>query len=159
MAYEHDDSQPVAQRFERAIETYLSGIDDAKTLGLPSLLVTLELNLASALRSRPSGDRAANLNLALQYGTSALVLGNKEDEATWATAHSDLGITYMLRIDGIRAENVAHGIRHFKEALKVRTQTKYPAEWAQTTNNLGYLESLNRRSRYFRVKFFRRPFE
>jgi tetratricopeptide (TPR) repeat protein len=50
---------------------------------------------------------------------------------------NNLGNAYADRIRGERAENLERAIRHYQQALEVRTREAFPSDWAGTQNNLG----------------------
>ena len=50
---------------------------------------------------------------------------------------NNLAAAYNDRIQGDRAENIEQAIEHYHQALKVRTQKDFPADWAATQNNLA----------------------
>lgn len=57
--------------------------------------------------------------------------------AQWATVQNNLGVAYLERLTGERAENLEAAIHYFSSALEVRTRQAFPYDWAITQNNLG----------------------
>lgn len=94
--------------------------------------------LASAYASRPRGERADNLERAIEYFDAALrVWSFASDPQAWARTHNNAGIVHWARIRGERAGNQERAIAHFEQALRVFTRDTSPREWAQLQNNLA----------------------
>jgi tetratricopeptide (TPR) repeat protein len=62
----------------------------------------------------------------------------------WAMAQYNLGIAYLERLRGERAENLEEAIRYFQRALEIFTPEGSSEDWARIQYNLGiaYLERL-----------------
>ncbi|MGH7999935.1 MAG: CHAT domain-containing protein, partial [Brasilonema sp.] len=55
----------------------------------------------------------------------------------WAMTQNALGIAYVDRITGEKAENIELAIAAYSAALSVYTQQAFPQDWAATQSNLG----------------------
>ncbi|MCF2145915.1 CHAT domain-containing protein [Desmonostoc muscorum LEGE 12446] len=55
----------------------------------------------------------------------------------WAMTQNNLGLAYIDRIRGNKAENIERAIQACTYALEVRTRQTFPQQWAETRNNLG----------------------
>ncbi len=78
-------------------------------------------NLANAYSDRILGDRAENLEKAIEAYQLALEVYTKKDlPIEWAMTQNNLGIAYSDRIRGDRAENVEKAIEAYQLALEVR---------------------------------------
>ena len=55
----------------------------------------------------------------------------------WAALHNDLGNTYAALQVGNRAENLSNAIENYQQALRFRTPSNAPLDFAGTQNNLG----------------------
>jgi tetratricopeptide (TPR) repeat protein len=55
----------------------------------------------------------------------------------WAKAHFGLGVALVKTPVVSRASALLTAIEHFQSALRVRTETEFPYDWAGTQNNLG----------------------
>jgi hypothetical protein len=87
--------------------------------------------------STHSGDKADNLEVAIQYYLAALKVRTRQAFSyDWATTQNNLGNAYRNRIQGERAENLEAAIYYFKSTLEVFTHETYPEEWAQIQYNL-----------------------
>jgi MFS transporter, FSR family, fosmidomycin resistance protein len=61
----------------------------------------------------------------------------EENPDDWATARTNLGLSYAQRPEGDRSENWELAIAAFEEVLSVRTRTSNPEDWAAARMNLG----------------------
>ncbi|PSB54146.1 hypothetical protein C7B67_00315 [filamentous cyanobacterium Phorm 6] len=55
----------------------------------------------------------------------------------WAKNHNLLGISYLHRIHGEKADNIEAAIRHLSTALEVYTRQDFTSEWATVQKLLG----------------------
>jgi tetratricopeptide (TPR) repeat protein len=55
----------------------------------------------------------------------------------WAANHNLLGISYLHRIHGEKADNIEAAIRHLSTALEVYTRQDFTSEWATVQKLLG----------------------
>jgi len=102
------------------------------------LWAALQVELANSLAQSPQGDRAENIEQAIQHYEQALkVYTQKDFPEQWATTENNLAAAYWSRIRGDRAENIEQAIQHYEQALKVYTQKDFPEQWAGTENNLA----------------------
>jgi predicted LPLAT superfamily acyltransferase len=120
----------------RAIEIYTRSL---KLIGEGSLNWAMtQHNLGNAYANLPSGDRAANLSIAIGAYESALEVYTREAHPVdWATTQNNLGNAYASLPSGDRAANLSKAIGAYKSALEVRTREAHPVDWAMTQNNLG----------------------
>ncbi|MBD2606032.1 CHAT domain-containing protein [Scytonema hofmannii FACHB-248] len=98
----------------------------------------LQTNLANVYCDRIKGNRAENLEAAIEAYQLALKVFTQESfPEEWATIINNLGTAYNERILGNRAENLEVAINSYTLALKVRTREAFPEKWASTQDNLG----------------------
>ncbi|MEO1211846.1 MAG: tetratricopeptide repeat protein, partial [Cyanobacteria bacterium J06638_20] len=95
-------------------------------------------NLGTAYKNRIRGERADNLERAIDAFQAALQVYTREAfPQQWAMTQNNLGIAYSDRIRGERADNLERAIDAYQSALQVRTREVFPQDWAMTQNNLG----------------------
>jgi tetratricopeptide (TPR) repeat protein len=88
----------------------------------PLLWAELQVELGNGLSQDPSGERADNIERALEhYGAALTVYTREAFPADWARAQTNLGLAYSDRICGERADNLERAIAHYQEALTVYT--------------------------------------
>ncbi len=98
----------------------------------------LQNNLGLAYWDLPTGDRAANVQHAIDCFQAALQVRTREAfPADWAMTQHNLGRAYIDLPTGDRAANLQHAIDCFQAALQVRAREAFPVRWASTQNNLG----------------------
>jgi tetratricopeptide (TPR) repeat protein len=86
----------------------------------------------------PLGSIAINKELSIKSCELALTVLTFQDYPNdWAKLKNSLGIAYLDRIRGERADNLETAIVCYQEALKVRTFDAFPQNWARTQMNLG----------------------
>jgi CHAT domain-containing protein len=96
-------------------------------------------NLANAYGDRIRGERAENLERAIEFYEAALeVYTRTAFPQDWAMTQNNLANAYGDRIRGERAENLERAIASYKAALEVRTRTAFPQNHTETLNNLGF---------------------
>ena len=84
----------------------------------------------------PLGNQASNSEIAITgYKVVTKVFTRNTPE--WAGTQNQLGVAYLRRIQGERAENLEAAISCYLAALEVRTREAFPEEWARTQHNLG----------------------
>jgi tetratricopeptide (TPR) repeat protein len=88
------------------------------------------------LRERISGDRAENLERAIECSGAAIETLPSES-VEWAHEMSNLGVLYRERRLGDRRENSRMAIAAFQEALQFFTRDGYPYGWARVQNSMG----------------------
>ena len=104
----------------------------------PELWGNLQIELAKSLMQNPHGDRAQNLERAIQHNEQALeVFVRQAYPKEWAGTHSNLASVYRHRIHGEPAENVERSIDHCHQALEVFSREFCPEHWAMVHNNLA----------------------
>ena len=104
----------------------------------PELWGNLQIELAKSLLQNPVGDRAENLERAIQHNEQALeVFVRQAYPSEWASAHGNLASVYRHRIHGVRAENIEQAIGHCHQALEVFSRESCPEHWAMAHNNLA----------------------
>ena len=94
----------------------------------------------NAYKDRIRGERAENLEQAIQHSQQALAVHTRQAyPEQWAETQNNLANAYIERICGERAENLEQAIQHYQQALEVRTRQAYPVECRQTARSLGNL--------------------
>ena len=95
-------------------------------------------NLGNAYRGRIRGERADNLESAIQAYLRSLEVRTRDAfPQDWAMTQNNLGTAYSDRIRGERADNLESAIQAYLRSLEVRTRDAFPQDWAMTQNNLG----------------------
>ncbi|MFB2881344.1 CHAT domain-containing protein [Floridanema aerugineum] len=95
-------------------------------------------NLATAYLYRIIGERAENLERAIEYYAAALTVRTRDAfPQDWAMAQHNLATAYLYRTRGERAENLEQAIEYYTAALTVLTRDAFPENWAGTQNNLA----------------------
>ncbi|WP_293338138.1 tetratricopeptide repeat protein, partial [Microcoleus sp. CAWBG58] len=95
-------------------------------------------NLGNAYRNRIKGDKADNIELALEAHTLALqVYILQAFPQNWAMTQNNLGLAYNDRIKRDKADNIELALEAYTLALQVYTPQAFPQDWAMTQNNLG----------------------
>jgi CHAT domain-containing protein len=95
-------------------------------------------NLGQIYYQRLRGDRAKNLDQAIQHYRLALEVDTRQaSPANWISLMNNLGLAYWERIAGDRAENLEQAIRCYQQVLEVRDRAQDPVGWAATVGNLG----------------------
>jgi tetratricopeptide (TPR) repeat protein len=98
----------------------------------------MQIILGNAYADLPTGDRAANLEQAIQCYREALRFRTPEAAPLdYATTQNNLGIAYRNLPTGDRAANLEQAIQCYQEALRFRTPEAAPLAYAATQNNLG----------------------
>ncbi|MBD3561336.1 CHAT domain-containing protein, partial [Planktothrix sp. FACHB-1355] len=102
------------------------------------LWATAQNNLAIAYHSRIRGEKADNLEQAIEFYTATLTIYTREAfPQEWATTQNNLGNAYWDRIKGEKADNLELAIASYTAASEVRTREAFPQDWAGTQNNLA----------------------
>lgn len=104
----------------------------------PKLWAFLKREMALRLLSLIEGDRAVNVERAIEALKDALTVRTRERmPEVWARTRSNLANAYSDRIYGDRAENMECTIAGLQEILEVRTRKVAPMEWAGTQMDLA----------------------
>ena len=99
-------------------------------------------NLGEAYRLRIRGDRADNLEKAIEHCQLALKVYSRQSYAEdWATAQHNLASAYCYRIRGKRADNLEKAFECCQQMLDVRTRQADPEGWAKAQSVLGEIHS------------------
>lgn len=121
---------------EHAIVTFRSALD-APDLAEADRAAILS-GLCFAWFTRPSGDRADNLERALETcQTAAGMLDKPETRRPWAHVQQVLAGIFHDRMLGNRSENIELAIAADGAALTVLTRETDPTSWALAQNNLA----------------------
>src|SRR5262249_26731143 len=97
-------------------------------------------NLASAYRERIRGERADNLEAAIDHYQQALKVRTRQAfPEDWAMTQNNLANVYCERIYWAPADNLEAAIAHCQQALEVFTLEQFPANRRRTLGNLGHL--------------------
>jgi hypothetical protein len=79
----------------------------------------------------PTGDKAANLNKAVQCYEAALTVRTKTAAPSdWAITQIGLGAVWFAMPGGEKGENFGKAMGYFKAALSVSTRDGNPKQWA-----------------------------
>jgi len=98
----------------------------------------MQIILGNAYSDLPTGDRAANLEKAIECYREALRFRTPEAAPLdYAMTQNNLGNAYWDLPTGDRAANLAKAIECYREALRVYTPEAAPLYYAVTQNNLG----------------------
>lgn len=104
----------------------------------PQQWVRIQINLAISYRNHNLGNRAENLERAIDCYQSVLpVIDRTRSPEIWALVQANLAIAYIDRIRGQRTENLEQAIACCQRALEVYTQTDSPQDWAGVYNSLA----------------------
>lgn len=105
----------------------------------PFLEADIRSNLGNAYAMRIEGERAVNLEKALEcFKESLRVFTYRKTPADWIDAQINLGVTYKDRIEGEREKNLEAAIQCFQDALdRMGDSSQFPESWAHAQNNLG----------------------
>ena len=96
------------------------------------------MNLATAYKNRIRGDRAENLERAIDgYQQALQVMTRQAMPVEWAQTMMNLANAYYYPHPGRRAENIEQAIAGYGQALQVRTRQAMPVEWARAMMNLA----------------------
>jgi CHAT domain-containing protein len=111
---------------------------DLVSLENAQLWAMLKVELGNSLFQSPLGDRAENIEKAIQHYSLALnVFKLDHFPEQWAMTQNNLDNSYRDRIRGDRAENIELAIQHYNLALKIFKLEHFPEKWAMTQNNLA----------------------
>ncbi|MDX6380977.1 MAG: hypothetical protein QOI57_2001 [Rubrobacteraceae bacterium] len=120
----------------------------------PELWAALQGRLGNSLAQNPLGDRAQNIEDAIEHYELALQVYTRQDfPEQWATTQNNLATAYSDRIRGDRAQNIEDAIEHYELALQVRTPTTFPQDCRNTAYSLGNLLYNERRFPEARTPF------
>ena len=115
-----------------------AGLEACERAGDAESCAAMQNNLGNAYWALPTGDRAANLQQAIQCYQEALrVYTAGAAPLDYAATQNNLGTAYLRLPTGDRAANLAQAIRCYREALRFRTAEAAPLDYAMTQNNLG----------------------
>jgi tetratricopeptide (TPR) repeat protein len=97
-----------------------------------------QTNLGNAYCKRIQGEKAKNIEMAIDSYTAALSVYTLEDFSRyWAGVQMNLGNAYRNRIMGKKAENIEIAIACYTAVLSVYTREAFPEDWAMTQSNLA----------------------
>ncbi|MCH2050945.1 MAG: tetratricopeptide repeat protein, partial [Trichodesmium sp. ALOHA_ZT_67] len=142
-----DDSAPIYhildhnrdlldENIARVLPQYASNLITKLTAEDTDAFVDLLQKLSNDFYSFPRGNRKANIEIAIA-GYLFVLSCRQENTEKWAGAQYNIGVAYIYRIRGDKAENIEAAIAACQQALLVYTQTDFPMDWAMTQNNLG----------------------
>ena len=108
-----------------------AGAEHAQATKKPRLWAALQGELSNSLAQSLSGDRAENIEQAIDAYQQALqVMTRQAMPVEWAQTMINLAMAYYYRIRGDRAENIEQAIDAYQQALQVMTRQAMPVEWA-----------------------------
>ncbi|MBD2065985.1 tetratricopeptide repeat protein [Leptolyngbya sp. FACHB-671] len=147
------DSDGNAQELYPILESNLDKLDDTLTQQLHIWAITIIpkltrnevqctaaniANFSTIIRQFPLGNKDCNIEIAIVgYEIVAQVFTREAFPEQWAMLRNNLGVAYLDRIRGIKAENIELAIACFQAALAVYTRETFPTDWAKIQNNLG----------------------
>lgn len=99
--------------FQAAVQVRFSQKDDDGWKQSMSMLAETYHELGNAYRARDDGDRAENLEKAIEAYEQALNRWPSQESVEWAATQNALGIAYDLRKRGDRKENIEHAIEAY----------------------------------------------
>ena len=136
---ELDDYERVEKFQREAIEAYQNALaerEQAEDKGQE--WAVLQVWLGNAYADLPTGDRAENLERAIECYREALRVYTPEAAPLdYAMTQNNLGTAYLRLPTGDRAANLEQAIACYREALRFRTPEAAPLQYAATQNNLG----------------------
>jgi tetratricopeptide (TPR) repeat protein len=104
----------------------------------PELWAALQGKLGDSLSDNPLGDRAQDLEQAIEHYEQALAVYTRQHfPEDWAMTQNNLANAYSNRIRGDRKRNLEQAIEHYEQTLQVYTREAFPEGWAATQNNLA----------------------
>jgi tetratricopeptide (TPR) repeat protein len=110
---------------ERPLQVTTNDKDD-----LAIVQAMAENNLGKAYFLLPTGDRAANLEIAITAYEKALVVFHERNfRGASARVENNLGNAYLELPNGDRASNLRKAISAYETALRVRTENDFPVDW------------------------------
>ncbi|HPQ40736.1 MAG TPA: CHAT domain-containing protein [bacterium] len=119
-------------------------------------------NLGMTYDRRVVGNRADNIEQALQHYRKALEIAREEGvEGRFPSIINNLGYIYRMRIRGDKAENIETAIRYLQRAWELHHAAGNRMHSAQTLTNLGvaYCDRLmgdHRENLYTAIRYYRR---
>jgi tetratricopeptide (TPR) repeat protein len=123
---------------EYAIVVYSLAIEVFAQYGALAQRAIALTNLGRAFQTRALGDRAMNLEQAIDCHRSALELVERTtNPLEWSLASSNLGSALRVRLVGDRAQNVEDAIAAIRDALVVLERIDRPLDHAQALKHLG----------------------
>lgn len=128
-----------AENLERAIACGLEAAEYFTRERSERHWATAQLYLSNAFFRRIRGERASNLEAALQHAERVLETPPDRFPELPATAHNNLGNIYAHRLGGNRSTNLHHSLWHYERALEHFTRDRFPEDWARLQLNLGHL--------------------
>lgn len=125
-------------RFIEQLDLQTKAATAAKAKNDLRLVAGCQINLGNAYMDLPTGDRASNLQSAIDCYLASLHTFTEENyPSDWATAQNNLGNAYANLSRGDRASNLQSAIDCYLASLHVRTEKDFPHEWATLQINLG----------------------
>ncbi|GEM_PF-2956231 len=98
----------------------------------------VEADLAEAYIQRISGDRAENIETALQHFNNLTSIWTRESAPEkWAATQAVLANAYRERVRGERRDNIEQAIRCGENASELLVRSEYPEAWGILQMNLG----------------------
>jgi tetratricopeptide (TPR) repeat protein len=130
--------RPVAlAEIPRRIELAEQAVQLASRESVPLYWTRLHAQISKYLLENPHGDRAANVERAIECFERALTVYLREEDEARIIVQVDLGAAYAQRICGERAENLEKAILTFEDALSAADPSVFPKQWAAIQHNLG----------------------
>jgi CHAT domain-containing protein len=96
------------------------------------------IDFSNAIQQFPWGSKVRNVDIAIAgYEVAMTIFTRQEYPEYWAGIQNNLGLAYLYRIRGERADNLEMAIEFFQASLSVYTHKAFPCDWARSQNNLG----------------------
>ena len=130
-----------AENQEKAINSFKRALQGNIRQDYPKDWATIQNELGAMYIERILGDRAKNLEIAINCCEEALkeytYSNSSKEKETKAAIQNNLGVAYKSRILKDKAENLEKAIDYFNQALQVYTYEDFPEDWAMVQKNLG----------------------
>jgi tetratricopeptide (TPR) repeat protein len=127
-----------SQNVKDAIKLGKEIIEVVKTYENPALRAETYELLGDCYSALSEGDRADNIERAIDFYTDALATyGQAKMSNNWAAVQNKLGANYLRRVFGKFADNAKEAIQCHDHALQVYTRSSHPPEWASTQAAIG----------------------
>lgn len=103
-----------------------------------TLWAIIMTELAHGLARNPQGDRATNIEQAIDcYSTALEHITRDALPKEWAGIQDTLAQAYRNRTVGNRASNLEQALQYSRQALEVYTMDTFPIDWAIVQTNLA----------------------
>ncbi|MBT6048671.1 MAG: tetratricopeptide repeat protein, partial [Candidatus Scalindua sp.] len=130
--------ESVGEKTEKAIAHFELALQVRTHEKYPLLWASTQMNIAGAYLELPTGNVESNLEKADAYLNASLSVYNKKNfPLEWASIQNSLGILYSRGLYIFLQDNREKSIKHYKNALDVRSSLANTEKYADTLYNLG----------------------